>query len=509
MQKGRLKIFFGYSAGVGKTYAMLKAAQEMKKSGVDVVLGYLEPHDRPETFKMAEGLETLPLKEVIYKGITLKEFDVDGAIERRPQLILVDELAHTNAIGSKNRKRYLDVEELVNSGIDVWTTVNVQHIESLHDLVDSATSVDVNERIPDEIFDYADEVVLIDIEPETLIERMKEGKIYNKSRAAVALENFFKTDNLSSLRELFMRRSADRVEKHNNNGTLKMRILVLISPSPSSERTIRIAARMAEAYHCRFSAMYVERNGELSDEAAAQIKKNMRLVQDLDGETIVKYGEDVVETVADYVRLAGVTNLIIGKTWKSVGKKVGLEDKFIMRMPKIELLIVPDNQRVSYRRSPVRDFFSKLFTPQKLLRKYRTANKTLDVFSLLTQAAYANGDDAETAVSSVLARAFERSCCIFGRTCAVTPWANESADFWGDENEMAVAEWCRVNGKPAGKGTDTLRGAKAIYFPIEAKGRTSVVSFSCTESKMTVTDRMIFNQLKPVLKLIFSDAGVR
>lgn len=198
---------------------------------------------------------------------------MDAALLRRPQIILVDELAHTNALGSKNQKRYLDVEELINNGIDVWTTVNVQHIEGLHDLVDSATSVDVNERIPDEIFDYADEVVLVDIEPETLIQRMREGKIYNKTRAAVALENFFRTDNLSSLRELFMRRNADRIEKQNNNGELKIKVLVLISPSPSSERNIRIAARTADAYHCRFSAMYVERNGDLSDEAAGYIKK--------------------------------------------------------------------------------------------------------------------------------------------------------------------------------------------------------------------------------------------
>ena len=323
MEKGKLKIFFGYSAGVGKTYAMLKAAQEAKQEGVDVVVGYLEPHDRPETLKMAEGLERLPLKELSYKGIDLKEFDVDAAIKRRPQLLLVDELAHTNAPGSKNSKRYLDVEELVNNGINVYTTVNVQHIEGLHDTVDSATSVDVNERIPDEIFDYADEVALIDIEPTELIERMREGKIYKKNRAVTALENFFKTDNLSVLRELSMRRSADRIEKQTNNGELKTKVLVLISPSPSSQKNIRVAARTAEAYHCKFSAMYVETSGSLSDEAAANLKRHMALVRDMGGNMIVKYSEDVVETVADYVKLAGVTNLVIGKTWQSVGKKVG------------------------------------------------------------------------------------------------------------------------------------------------------------------------------------------
>ena len=181
--RGKLKIFFGYSAGAGKTYAMLKAAQEEKSAGVDVVIGYLEPHDRPETLKMAEGLEVLPLKKIQYRGITLNEFDVDAAERRRPKLLLVDELAHTNAPDCKNRKRYLDIEEVLNCGIDVYTTVNVQHIEGLHDLVDSATSVDVNERIPDEIFDYADEVVLVDIEPDALIERMREGKIYPRGQS--------------------------------------------------------------------------------------------------------------------------------------------------------------------------------------------------------------------------------------------------------------------------------------------------------------------------------------
>lgn len=501
MEKGKLKIFFGYSAGVGKTYAMLKAAQELKKDGEDVVIGYLEPHDRPDTMKMAEGLEALPLKQISYKGITLKEFDVDVALERRPRLILVDELAHTNAPGSKNRKRYLDVEELINNGIDVYTTVNVQHIEGLHDLVDSATSVDVNERIPDEIFDYADEVALIDIEPTELIERMKDGKIYKKNKAVFALENFFGVDNLSALRELSMRRGADRIEKQCNNGALKTKILVLISPSPSSEKNIHVAARMAEAYHCKFSAMYVELSGELGDKSAANLKGHMRLVRDLGGELIVKYGEDVVETVADYVRLSGVTNLVIGKTWQSVGKKVGIEDKFIARLPSVEILIVPDNQRFPYRKS-VKDFFACIFTCRKLLRKYKTANRTLDISDLLAKAAYESGSGKARAIAEVLARAFLRSCAIYTEDRTVVSWKNENVDFFSEQNEIAVMEWCKKNKKPAGKGTDTLRLAKAVYFPVETKGDTAVIAFSCQTSKLTVTERMMFQQLVSLLKLI-------
>ena len=501
MERGKLKIFFGYSAGVGKTYAMLKSAQEAKAGGEDVIIGYLEPHDRPDTLKMAEGLPALPLKNIDYKGITLKEFDVDAALLRRPQIILVDELAHTNALGSKNQKRYLDVEELINNGIDVWTTVNVQHIEGLHDLVDSATSVDVNERIPDEIFDYADEVVLVDIEPETLIQRMREGKIYNKTRAAVALENFFRTDNLSSLRELFMRRNADRIEKQNNNGELKIKVLVLISPSPSSERNIRIAARTADAYHCRFSAMYVERNGDLSDEAAAILKKHMKLVKHLGGDMVVKYGENIVETVADHVRTAGVTDLVIGKTWQSVGKKVGLEDKFIAVLPQLQILIVPDSEHVSYHETILQKITGRLFMPRRVMERYKTANRTLDIHNLIEREIYYT-NEKERAVSEILSRSFMRSCAVFGKIRAVSPWENENVDFWNTAHEKAVEEWAEKNQKPAGRGTDTLREARAIYLPVITQNGVAVVSFSCAHSKLSVTERLIFGQIESLLRLI-------
>lgn len=500
MTKGKLKIFFGYSAGVGKTYAMLKAAQELKSEGVDVVIGYLEHHARPETEAMAEGLEILPLKVINYKGIELKEFDVDQALKRKPTVILVDELAHTNAPGSKNTKRYLDVEELVNNGIDVWTTVNVQHIESLHDIVDNATTVDVSERVPDEIFDYADEVVLIDIEPEDLIERMREGKIYNGSRAKVALDNFFSNDNLSSLRELFLRRGADRLEKKSNNGELKTKILVLISPSPSSEKNIRVAARMSEAYHCKFSAMYVETNGELSDTAAQNLKKHIKLVRDLGGDMVVKYGDDVIDTVADYVKLASVTNLILGKTWQSIGKKVGLEDKFIMRLHDVEIIIVPDNQRFVYKENPIKKIVSKLFYSTTIIKKYKTANRTLDILNLVSAAACEK--EKEKAIAEVLAKAFCRSCIIFDGIKVVACYGDENTDFFGDENEVVVAEWCKVNKKCGGKGTDTLRGAKGIYFPIQTKKETVVIGFSCVNSKMSITDRMVFSQIETILKAV-------
>ena len=210
-KSGKLKIFFGYAAGVGKTYAMLQAAHQAKERGIDVVAGYIEPHARPQTMALLDGLEQLPVKQVAYEGMTLREFDIDAALKRNPQLILVDELAHTNAEGSRHTKRYQDVQELLNTGIDVYTTVNVQHIESLNDTVASITGILVRERIPDSTFDQADQVELVDIEPAELLERLASGNVYREDQAQRATVNFFTLENLTALREIALRRCADRV----------------------------------------------------------------------------------------------------------------------------------------------------------------------------------------------------------------------------------------------------------------------------------------------------------
>lgn len=202
LNRGHLKIFFGYAAGVGKTYAMLKAAHSAKRRGVDVVAGYIEPHARPQTSALVNGLECLPNLVSEYNGITLSEFNLDAALARHPQLILVDELAHTNAPVCQHTKRYQDIEELLNAGIDVYTTVNVQHIESLNDTVASITGIMVHERIPDSVFDNAGQVELVDIEPQELIERLQAGKVYNPTQAERATENFFTVENLTALREI-------------------------------------------------------------------------------------------------------------------------------------------------------------------------------------------------------------------------------------------------------------------------------------------------------------------
>ena len=243
---GKLKIYFGYAAGVGKTYAMLDDAQVEYRSGVEVLVGYIEPHTRPETMKLLQGLSQLAPKVVPYRNIELKEFDVDEAIRRKPALILIDELAHTNAAGVRNKKRYQDVEELLAAGIDVYTTVNVQHLESLNDVVEDITKIKVQETVPDHIFDAADKVRLIDIEPDELLRRFEAGKIYRPERAETAMSNFFTRENLKLLREIALRKVADRISnenQHERRMTEKMastKILACIGPSPSSEKCLQV-----------------------------------------------------------------------------------------------------------------------------------------------------------------------------------------------------------------------------------------------------------------------------
>lgn len=249
--RGELKIFFGYAAGVGKTYTMLEAAHQAKERGVDVIAGYIEPHARPQTTALLHGLEQLPVKKIQHEGIALREFDIDAALKRKPQLILVDELAHTNA-GGRHVKRYQDVEELLNAGIDVYTTVNVQHIESLNDTVASITGILVRERIPDSIFDHADQVELVDIEPKDLLDRLASGNVYREEQAERASVNFFTVENLTALREIALRRCADRVNMLTENARIQSRsdyytdepILVCLSSSPTNAKIIRTAARM-------------------------------------------------------------------------------------------------------------------------------------------------------------------------------------------------------------------------------------------------------------------------
>ncbi len=355
-ERGRLKIFFGYAAGVGKTYAMLEAAHEAKKKGIDVVAGYIEPHTRPETMALLDGLEQLPPKAVQYKGMILKEFDLDAAITRKPQLILVDELAHTNASACRHSKRYQDVEELLKAGIDVYTTINVQHIESLNDIVASITGVVVRERIPDSVFDSADQVELVDIEPDDLLERLHKGKIYAEDKAYVALKNFFVKENLIALREIALRRTADRVNKIAEKTKKNMdesyyteeHVLICLSGSPSNAKVIRTAARMADAFRGSFTALYVEsaNHNEMNPENAKRLKENLRLAQQLGARIVTVYGDDIPYQISAYAKASGVSKIVIGRS-NNKRNLLSVKPNFVERLtvlaPNIDIYIIPDN----------------------------------------------------------------------------------------------------------------------------------------------------------------------
>ena len=347
VRKGKLTIFFGYCAGVGKTFSMLNTAQQKSVEGVDVVIGYIENHDRPDTQNLTYGLEKIPTKEVIYKGHHFFEFDLDQALERHPQLILVDELAHTNAPSSRHKKRYSDIEELLRAGIDVYTTVNVQHIESLHDVVESITKVKVNERIPDYIFNDADDVKLIDVDINDLIDRLKQEKIYNKIQARRALENFFIKDNLIALREIAMRKCADRINlyaKDENKQFLKENILVCLGTSPTNQKVIRTASKMAQAFHGEFIALYVD-SKELDYKALEQLKKNISLAKELQANIVSTYGDDIAYQISQYAKTAGVSKLVLGRSYqkKSILYKPTIVDKLTKLSPNLDIYIIPDN----------------------------------------------------------------------------------------------------------------------------------------------------------------------
>ena len=328
---GKLRIFVGAAPGVGKTYAMLETARARERDGYDIVVGVVETHGRKETEALLVGLETIPRKRIDYKGRLLDEMDLDAIITRRPQIALVDELAHTNAPGSRHPKRYLDVEEILNSGIDVYTTVNIQHIESLNDVVAQITRVRVRETVPDEIFDRAEAVELVDLTPSDLIQRLKEGKVYIPQQAERALEHFFSPANLTALRELALRRTAERVDEQllaemqakaiPGPWAAGERFLVCISEDPRAAGLVRATKRLADRLHAPWTAIYIEtgRSAQLSDEERDRIADTLRLAMNLGGETVTIPGgaRRVADDVIAYARANNITQIVIGKSNRS------------------------------------------------------------------------------------------------------------------------------------------------------------------------------------------------
>jgi len=356
---GKLKIFLGYAAGVGKTYAMLEAARKRRKDGRDVVAGYVESHGRAETDVLLEGLEVLPRKEIRYMEVALQEMDIDAILARKPQIVLVDELAHSNAPGSRHEKRWQDVEEILEAGIDVYSTVNVQHFESLNDVVAQITGIVVRETVPDRLLDLAFEIKLIDIPPEDLLQRLQEGKIYIPDQAAKAIEKFFRPGNLMALRELSLRRTASRVddqmraymETQSIAGpwATAERLLVCVSGSPYSEKLIRATCRLAEELKGQWFTLYIETpgGGRQVRENRESIWRDLRLAEGLGAQVATVTATDVTDAVMEYAARHNITKIVMGKPNKPRWNEFitpPVVDRIIRRSGAVDVVIVSFEQ---------------------------------------------------------------------------------------------------------------------------------------------------------------------
>ena len=323
--RGHLKIFLGAAPGVGKTFAMLTSARTEKSGGRDVVAGLIETHGRRETEQLIEGFEVLPRKPIVYRNQVMKEFDLDAALARRPSLLLVDEYAHTNVPGSRHPKRWQDIDELLAAGIDVWTTLNIQHLESLNDVVLKITKVRVRETVPDTVFDKADEIILVDFPPDELLKRLAEGKVYVQDTAARAVESFFKPQNLTALRELALRRAAERIDADlisrmqaqaiEGPWAAGERILACIGPDPISPTVVRTAKRLADLMDAPWIAVTVERPGtNLDDAARRRLDDAMKLAEALGAETQTLTGSDLPAELLRFSKFENVTQIVIGRS---------------------------------------------------------------------------------------------------------------------------------------------------------------------------------------------------
>lgn len=379
-RRGSLKIFFGGCAGTGKTYAMLSAAQAALREGVDVVAGVIETHGRSETQKVLAGIPILPMTQQTHKGVTLREFNLDAAKARKPSIILVDELAHTNAPGSRHPKRWQDVQELLDAGIDVYSTLNVQHLESLSDVVAGVTGIRVKETVPDSVFDSADDIVLVDIPADELLKRLREGKVYLAEGArGRAAENFFKKNNIIALRELALRRTMERVDAQMSDYNLREgirasvpvadKVLVCIGPDTLSAKLIRTAKRMATSLKAPLIAVYVEnlRHYRLTEEGRASVEANMRMVERMEGKAVVLQGDNAADEIIAYARDNGITKIILGKPDKPRWQDVlygSLADKIIRRSGHIDVYVVTGDmpmQPVISRNSSLTKFRPELY----------------------------------------------------------------------------------------------------------------------------------------------------
>jgi two-component system, OmpR family, sensor histidine kinase KdpD len=366
LDRGHYKIFLGMAAGVGKTYRMLQEGRAARDAGRDVVIGYLEPHDRAETIAQAEGLEELRPRSVEYRGAAVDEMDLPAVFRRAPAVCLVDELAHTNPPGLEHEKRYQDIEDILDAGIDVFSTVNVQHLESLNDQIAEMTGVRVRETFPDGVLTSADEVVLIDLTPEALTQRLRDGKIYPRERVETALASFFKHENLSTLREIALRQVAEEIDRKGVTpeplGTredqlvadaqqaVAERVLALVSPRPSGHRLVRRAWRSAQRLGAELDLLYVRKPGrKVADDERAQLEALRRLASVLGVELIVEEDDDVASAAARVGEVRGITYVLIGRPRSATGiRRFGesLPEKLIRKMPGVDIRIVADRSQL-------------------------------------------------------------------------------------------------------------------------------------------------------------------
>ncbi|NJM55684.1 MAG: sensor histidine kinase KdpD [Verrucomicrobiae bacterium] len=352
--RGTLEIFLGAAPGVGKTYAMLLGAQRLQNEGVDVAVGLVETHGRAETAALLDKLDVLPRKPIAYRGRTLMEFDIDGAISRRPKLLIVDELAHSNPPGSRHPKRYQDIQDILTAGIDVWTALNIQHLESLSDVVSRITGVKVRETVPNTVIEHADEVVVVDITPTELIERLKEGKVYLPENARRAIDRFFTASNLTALRELALRRTADQVDDEmlaylrqnaiEGPWPTAERLLVCVGGDELSSTVVREAARLATSLKTSWVAVHLQRTEAVENDPkiAAKIDEAMRLAERLGAETAHLVGQDLPTELLKFAKRENITQIICGRSrtnWLSRTLKRSLSDEIVAKADDIAVHI--------------------------------------------------------------------------------------------------------------------------------------------------------------------------
>lgn len=391
--RGRLKIFLGYAAGVGKTYAMLEAAHQRKEQGIDAVAGYVEPHKRVETEEMLEELEVLPHKQVEYHNVVLPELDVDAVLKRRPQLVLVDELAHTNAPGSRHPKRYQDVEEILEAGIDVYTTLNIQHLESLNDVIAQVTGIVVRETVPDRLIDEASEIEVIDLPPDELLTRLEEGKVYIPEQAARAIRRFFRKGNLTALREIALRRAAKRVDNQMRSymqtraisgpWATTERLIVCISPSPLSEKLVRATCRLATDLNAEWFAVYVEIASRPDNNLAnrERIDRTLQLAEQLGAKVLTLAGRSIHEAVLDFARKNNITKVVVGKPLKPRWKEIwtgSIVDQFVYASGDIDIYVI------SAEIEPKKTFVPETLQPHHPLGRYIISLGLIAISTLLS-----------------------------------------------------------------------------------------------------------------------------